>query len=121
MPDRSAVRDNSLGANHRDETQLRNAADACSRVIRNGRSALGLICFLLCAVATIAAPQNGHLFATTSVLNCDSAPHPTHFTVIASCVSACAARLFTVATKSSSATRACGSASIRFSAPQYGQ
>src|SRR5947207_12856904 len=118
MPDRSAVRDNSLGANHRDETQLRNAADACSRVIRNGRSALGLICFLLCAVATIAAPQNGHLFATTSLLNCDSAPHATHLTVRVSASSCESARFARVARKYSSFTALGGLSVMQFFAPQ---
>src|SRR6266566_4520880 len=120
MPDRSAVRASSLGANQSEEAQFLNAAEACSLVMRNGKSALGLICFLLCAVATMAAPQKGHLFATTSLLNCDSAPQATHLTVSVSASSCELARFASVARKSSSCTTPGGDSGIQFSAPQYG-
>src|SRR3954453_364973 len=97
MPARSAVRASSLGASQRDATQSRNARVAWSRVTWKGSSALGLIRRLDSAVLTMAVPQNGHLLATTLAAKWDSAPQPTHLTVIVSTVSADDARLFSVA------------------------
>src|SRR3954467_8673027 len=119
MPLRWATFTKSLGANHSDATHRRNSSSACCRVTTNGSSDLGLICFLLAAVATIAAPQNGHLLAATSWVKSVSAPQAVHRTVSVSCVCAALPGLDANSWKSSSSITA-ASGAISFSVPQYG-
>jgi hypothetical protein len=87
-------------------------------VIKNGSSALGLISRREWAVATIGAPQNGHLLATTLALKLEAAPQEVHLTSMTSMVSAAPASWCRVARKSSSCTLPGGAAGMQFSAPQ---